>query len=81
LNHKENSANFARNFRLAKVGRSRTVESLFGHQPNDIAVGVASILGVGEDRAAKPLLHNVACHHLNYFDSAAGQSALRSVNW
>jgi hypothetical protein len=66
---------------LAKVGRSGTYETLFSHQPNDIAVGVENILGVGQDREVKPSLHNVACHHLNYFDSAAGQAALRAVDW
>ena len=66
---------------LAKVGRSTAFEALFGMQPNDIAVGVESILGVGGARAIAPKLGNVACHHLNYFDSDAGIAALTQVEW
>jgi hypothetical protein len=66
---------------LVKAGKGPLFDALFANQPNDIAVGVQSILGVGTGRAIAPDRHNVACHHLNYFVSAAGQEALRAVRW
>jgi pimeloyl-ACP methyl ester carboxylesterase len=64
---------------LAKAGQSAAVEAVFGTQANDIAVGVESILGIEGQRSIAPIRRNVACHHLNYFVSAAGQEALRAV--
>jgi hypothetical protein len=66
---------------LAKTGRSAAVDVLFGKQANDIAVGVESILGIEGQRSIAPTRRHVACHHLNYFVSAAGQAALTSVPW
>jgi hypothetical protein len=66
---------------LAKVGQSTAFDLLFARQPNDIAVGVPSILAAGRGRAQPPQQFEVACHHMNYFVSAAGQTALRAVNW
>lgn len=66
---------------LAKAGKGPLFEALFANQPNDIAVAVPSILGVGSGRVVAPVVRNVACHHLNYFVSAPGQAALRSVRW
>jgi hypothetical protein len=66
---------------LAKAGRSFIFEALFAHKANDIAVGVDSILGVGDRRSGIPIRRNVACHHLNYFASDAGQQALMGAEW
>ena len=66
---------------IAKAGRSAAFDLLFGNQPNDIAVGVASILAVQGERAEAPARMNVACHHLNYFVSVAGKRALGVVEW
>jgi pimeloyl-ACP methyl ester carboxylesterase len=66
---------------LAKTGRSVAFEALFAAQPNDIAVGVESILGVDRRRSIPPVASNVACHHLNYFVSDVGQHALTAVQW
>ena len=66
---------------LAKAGRSFVFEALFAHKANDIAVGVESIFGVGERRSRMPIRRNVACHHLNYFASDAGQQALVGTEW
>ena len=66
---------------IAKVGQNDVFEMLFAQKPNDIAVGVESILGVGTGRATVPVRTNIACHHLNYFISANGQKALTSVAW
>lgn len=66
---------------LAKAGTSVVFEALFGNQANDIAVGVESILGVQGERRLPPVQKNVACHHLNYFISTAGQQALKDVAW
>jgi pimeloyl-ACP methyl ester carboxylesterase len=65
---------------VAKIGRSALFDLLFGQRPNDIAVAVESIFGGAGGRppaSRKP----VACHHLNYFSSAAGQQALLGVAW
>jgi pimeloyl-ACP methyl ester carboxylesterase len=66
---------------LVKVGQSRIFGALFAEKPNDIAVGVQSILGVAAERAPAPTCAGVACHHLNYFTSASGQEALKAVKW
>jgi hypothetical protein len=66
---------------LAKAGRSFVMDALFANKANDIAVGVDSILGLSAARPTVPVRHDVACHHLNYFTSAPGQAALRSVAW
>jgi len=66
---------------VAKAGQSFIFEALFARQANDIAVGVESILGVGDQRAIAPVRRNVACHHLNYFVSESGQQALMAVPW
>lgn len=66
---------------IAKLGRSATFDALFGGLPNDIAVSVPSIVGVGVARSPAPATMPVASHHLNYFSSPAGQAALRAVGW
>ena len=66
---------------LDKVGRSFIFEILFANKANDIAVGVESILGIGDGRSTIPTRRNVACHHLNYFASDAGQQALMGAAW
>ena len=55
-------------------------DALFGQRPNDIAVAVDSIFGGGAGRPG--VAHQpVACHHLNYFSSRTGQTALQAVAW
>jgi hypothetical protein len=66
---------------LVAAGRSAAFDLLFENQPNDIAVGVESIKTIGGVRAVKPVRHDVACHHLNYFASDAGRAALQAVAW
>jgi pimeloyl-ACP methyl ester carboxylesterase len=66
---------------LVKAGQSFIFEALFANKANDIAVGVESILSVGSRRASTPTRRNVACHHLNYFASDAGQQALMEADW
>ena len=78
--YREPSGEFFANL-LAKAGQSTVFEMLFARQANDIAVGVESILGVAGPRAIAPVRRNVACHHLNYFVSDAGQTALTQVEW
>jgi pimeloyl-ACP methyl ester carboxylesterase len=71
---------FLQNF-LAKVGKGFVFDLLFGAQAHDIAVSVQSILGIDGSRNPVPTRQNVACHHLNYFVSEAGQKALAGVEW
>jgi pimeloyl-ACP methyl ester carboxylesterase len=66
---------------LVKVGQSAIFGALFGEKPNDIAVGVDSIIGVATQRTPAPVHSGVACHHLNYFTSTSGQEALKAVKW
>lgn len=66
---------------LAKAGKGLVMDALFGSSAHDIAVGVESILGIDGGRNPLPKRVNVACHHLNYFTSAAGQQALKVVAW
>jgi hypothetical protein len=66
---------------LVKAGRSTAFDMVFEHQQNDLAVASESIRSVGGVRAQRPLRIDVACHHLNYFASRAGQAALAAVAW
>ena len=66
---------------MVKITRSAPLDLLFDSAANDIAVKMHSILlddVLGDHPAARS---NVACHHLNYFSSPAGQAALRAVVW
>ena len=50
---------------------------VFGGEPNDIAVSLASIQSVSRDRTPQPkILPNVACDHGSYFTTEAGLKAL-----
>jgi PGAP1-like protein len=57
---------------------NKVVDGLvFGGEPNDIAVHLASIKSVRGDRTPQPkVLPNVACDHLTYFTTEAGLKAL-----
>lgn len=66
---------------IAKIGQNDAFELLFGQRPNDIAVGVDSILTFGTARPTEPARQHIACHHLNYFVSDTGQAALKKVAW
>ena len=50
---------------------------VFGGEPNDIAVSLASIKSVSQERSPQPqILPNVACDHMSYFTTEAGLEAL-----
>ncbi len=66
---------------LAKIGKGFVFDFLFSERAHDIAVSVKSILGIDGNRNPVPTRKNVACHHLNYFVSEAGQKALQAVEW
>ena len=66
---------------LAKTGQSFLFDALFANQANDIAVSIDSITHVSPTRASAPQTSKVACHHLNYFQSQAGQDALKAAPW
>jgi hypothetical protein len=66
---------------IRKVGTSALFDALFANKANDIAVAIDSIERVGPARSRAPKTSQVACHHLNYFVSHAGQQALKSVAW
>jgi pimeloyl-ACP methyl ester carboxylesterase len=64
---------------IDKLGKSHPFSLMFGQKPHDIAVARDSILHVSAQGKQPPML--VACHHLNYFVSDAGQQALKAVAW
>jgi pimeloyl-ACP methyl ester carboxylesterase/extradiol dioxygenase family protein len=66
---------------LTKAGQSFVFDALFAMKANDIAASVDSINRVGQARAPLPAVQTVACHHLNYFVSAAGQQVLKGIAW
>lgn len=66
---------------LTKAGQSFVFDALFALKANDIAVSVDSIHRVGHARTQLPTVQTVACHHLNYFVSAAGQQVLKGMAW
>jgi triacylglycerol esterase/lipase EstA (alpha/beta hydrolase family) len=50
---------------------------VFGGEPNDIAVSLASIKSVNQERSPQAqILPNVACDHMTYFTTEAGLKAL-----
>jgi pimeloyl-ACP methyl ester carboxylesterase len=57
----------------------RVVEFPFQGKNNDIAVTVASIKSVPDDRNPQPLKEEVACDHLSYFGHPAGLSGLANA--
>lgn len=54
-------------------------KTIYGNEPNDIAVSVASISGVGNHFIRKPDLHHVNCHHLNYFEDENALNTLSKI--
>ncbi len=66
---------------LVKTGRGPLFDALFSSGPNDIAVAVPSIFGEAVPALAQASHENVACHHLNYFSTAVGRDALKSIDW
>jgi pimeloyl-ACP methyl ester carboxylesterase len=63
---------------LDKLAKSHSFGLLFDEKPHDIAVALDSITRVSARRLPEQTLDilPVACHHLNYFSSEAGQQAL-----
>ncbi|OKH29917.1 caspase [[Phormidium ambiguum] IAM M-71] len=65
--------------RLMQKLCSRVVELPFFGQINDIAVTVQSIKSIPEKRKITPVIKEVACDHLTYFDHPEGLKALSKV--
>ena len=66
---------------LVKLGRGPAFDALFDSAANDLAVAVGSICAPTSPPLDKANRVNVACHHLNYFQSEAGLAALQSLDW
>ena len=66
---------------VAKVGDGALFDLLYADAGHDIAVSLDSIQGVPDSRTPAPSKRQVACHHLNYFSSAAGLAELANVDW
>jgi len=69
-----NDGRFARfkNKVLLKIGNYASAG-----KPNDIAVVVTDILAIPKEIAANP--HEIACHHMNYFEEGPGLKKLKEV--
>ena len=66
---------------MDKIYRSAPLDALQGTKVHDIAVKTSSIR-LEDVLADHPAARTtVACHHLNYFSSPAGQAALKAVVW
>jgi hypothetical protein len=52
---------------------------LFGHEPNDVAVSVASASAVGLRWAPAPRVVDADCSHVSYFSSQTGLNAVRTA--
>jgi pimeloyl-ACP methyl ester carboxylesterase len=65
--------------KFLKDSLRRVVEFPFLGENNDIAVTVASIKSVPDDRNPQPLKEEVACDHLSYFGHPAGLSGLANA--
>lgn len=66
---------------LTKAGKGLVLETLHAQAPHDIAVSLDSIRSVPKARTPSPESDEVACHHLNYFASEEGRTALGTVTW
>lgn len=66
---------------IAKIGRGFLFDVIYQSAGHDIAVASSSICGVNDARIPAPKKENVTCHHLNYFDSEAGLTAMAGVAW
>ncbi|MCA9742399.1 caspase family protein [candidate division KSB1 bacterium] len=64
---------------IAKAGKGSVLETVFGTQAHDIAVNLSSIKSVDDARKPAPQKQEVGCHHLNYFSSEAGITALKTI--
>ena len=64
--------------KLFTLAINRVLDDLiFGEEPHNIAVSVASIQSVNQERSPQPhVLPSVACDHMTYFISEAGLEAL-----
>ena len=65
---------------IDKIGRSAVFKVLFGAR-HDVAASVSSIVEVGSSWSSDPAVHEVSCHHLNYFASDAGRRQLGELTW
>jgi hypothetical protein len=65
--------------KFLKNSLRRVVEFPFLGEDNDIAVTVASIKSVPDDRKPQPLKEEVACDHLSYFGHPAGLNGLANA--
>ena len=64
---------------IAKLGRGIIFDTLYRDAGHDIAVSLASILGVDGDRAPAPVAHSIVGHHLNYFTNEASLKILAAI--
>ena len=55
------------------------LDLVFGRQPHDLAVSVASASAVGTSWPTRPTVVDADCSHLTYFSSVPGMEAVRSA--
>lgn len=66
---------------VAKLGKGPVFDLMYQGAGHDLAVSTASGLGVPDPRDPAPGRRQIACHHMNYFESEAGLAALAAVDW
>lgn len=65
---------------LLSAGQGFPLQLLFGGRPHDLVTSDESALGL-PDRIPSPERVGVPCHHLNYFSSLEGRTALTGLGW
>lgn len=66
---------------LDKAGKSFVFEAVFRNAAHDLLASVESVHAIDTQRKPAPVCETVACHHLNYFGSPEGLTALKQVKW
>lgn len=69
----------ARARRIVHKLTGKAIDTLFGNEQHDIAVGVASSGGVGSQWPHPPRIIDAPCNHLSYFTDPTGINALNAA--
>ena len=66
---------------LEKIGKNDIYDSMFGGPRHDIAVSLESIKSVNDAREPAPVKYEIACHHMNYFNTDVSVDELKKIAW
>jgi pimeloyl-ACP methyl ester carboxylesterase len=63
---------------IKKLGATDLMSTIFQDEPHDLVVSVGSARNISRSRSPEPMVHNIGCHHLNYFHSNTGDPIAKS---